>query len=163
MARYIDADSLLEQISKKKCEVGKIRYLDGFNDGLMRVRSIISAAPTADVVPKSEVDLYRHQVDELEDELASTYDKLEDAMRGAANSYKMHYENSMKEIERLKDYNTNVAFKHYFDGRKEAAREIFEEIESKKIFLKDCVGNMGVVVLFKDISELKKKYTEEKK
>ena len=55
MARYIDADSLLEQISKKKCEVGKVRYLDGFNDGLMRVRSMISTAPTADVVPKSEV------------------------------------------------------------------------------------------------------------
>ena len=56
MARYIDADSLLEQISKKKCEVGKIRYLDGFNDGLMRVRHIISTSPTADVLPKSEVD-----------------------------------------------------------------------------------------------------------
>lgn len=46
--------------------------------------------------------------------------------------------------------------------KSEVAREIFEEIESKKMFLKDCVGNMGVVVLFKDISELKKKYTEEK-
>lgn len=55
MTRYIDANVLLEQISKKKCEVGKTRYIDGFNDGLMRVRSMISTAPTADVVPKSEV------------------------------------------------------------------------------------------------------------
>lgn len=65
-------------------------------------------AYTADVVPKSEVDLYRKQVDELEDELASTYDKLEnakvelEAMRTAANSYKMHYENLAREIKRTK-------------------------------------------------------------
>ena len=55
------------------------------------------------------------------------------------------------------------ALTHDADIKKEVAREIFAEIESKKMFLKDCVGNMGVVVLFKDISELKKKYTEEKK
>ena len=42
----------------------------------------------------------------------------------------------------------------------DVASEIFAEIESKKMFLKDCVGNMGIVVLFKDIAELKKKYTE---
>ena len=127
MARYIDADSLLEQISKKKCEVGKIRYLDGFNDGLMRVRSIISAAPTADVVPKSEVVL------------------------ASSDAVKMLIECH------------GYALTHDADIKKEVARETFAEIESKKMFLKDCVGNMGVVVLFKDISELKKKYTEEKK
>ena len=53
------------------------------------------------------------------------------------------------------------ALTHDADIKKEVAREIFAEIESKKMFLKDCVGNMGVVVLFKDISELKKKYTED--
>ena len=42
----------------------------------------------------------------------------------------------------------------------EVAREIFEEIESKKIFLKDHIGNLGIVVRLKDIAELKKKYTE---
>jgi hypothetical protein len=40
--------------------------------------------PTADIVPKSEVDLYKKQVDELEDELASTYDKLENAKSNVA-------------------------------------------------------------------------------
>ena len=50
-------------------------------NGLMKVSPIHCGVykPTADVVPKSEVDLYRRQVDELEDELASTYDKLENA------------------------------------------------------------------------------------
>lgn len=100
----------------------------------------LESEPTADVVPKSEVDLYRQQVDELEDELASTYDKLEDAKA-----------------------EKDALIKNYAECMKDYAKEIFEEIESKKMFLKDCVGNMGVVVLFKDISELKKKYTEEKK
>ena len=44
----------------------------------------------------------------------------------------------------------------------DVAREIFEEIESKKLFVRDRVGNMRVVVLFEDIAELKKKYTENK-
>ena len=55
---------------------------------------MIESLPSADVVPKSEVDLYRKQVDELEDELASTYDKLE---------------NAKAEIETLKDNNEHLA------------------------------------------------------
>ena len=55
MARYIDAEALLEQVIKKKSEVGQARYTDGFNDAILRVRSMISAAATADVVPRSEV------------------------------------------------------------------------------------------------------------
>ena len=48
--------------------------------GVARVHcSQIDELPRADVVSKSDVDLYRKQVDELEDELASTYDKLEKA------------------------------------------------------------------------------------
>ena len=43
----------------------------------------------------------------------------------------------------------------------DVAREIFAEIENKKIFLKDHAGNIGIVVRLKDIAELKKKYTEE--
>ena len=42
----------------------------------------------------------------------------------------------------------------------DVAREIFEEIENKKIFLKDHAGNIGIVVMLKDIAELKKKYTD---
>ena len=41
--------------------------------------SFYGDCPLPDVAPKSEVDLYRKQVDELEDELASTYEKLENA------------------------------------------------------------------------------------
>ena len=87
----------------------------------------IKEIPTADVVPKSEVEWLYKQVDCL----------LQEVM-----------------------YNDDIAKMKVDEAKAEVAREIFEEIESKKMFLKDCVGNMGIVVLFKDIAELKKKYTE---
>jgi hypothetical protein len=55
MARYIDADKLLEQVTRKKSEVAQKRYTDGFNDAIMRARSMIHSAPTIDVALKAEV------------------------------------------------------------------------------------------------------------
>ena len=103
MVRYIDADSLLEQISKKKCEVGKIMYLDGFNDGLMRVRSVISAAPTADVVPKSEVERLKEQIEGLQ---------------SRNNFLEIEYKNQ-----------GNLFWARVNGVKSEVAREIFEEID----------------------------------
>ena len=55
MARYIDADKLMEQVTKKKSEVAQARYTDGFNDAIMRVRSMIHSATTANVAPRADV------------------------------------------------------------------------------------------------------------
>lgn len=55
MPRYIDADKLMEQLNKKKPETGKARYVDGFNDAIMRVRSMVySASVAVDVIPKNQ-------------------------------------------------------------------------------------------------------------
>ena len=43
----------------------------------------------------------------------------------------------------------------------EVAREIFDEIENNKRFIQDHAGNIGIVVTLQDITELKKKYTEQ--
>jgi hypothetical protein len=56
-------------------------------------------------------------------------------------------------IERVKDANTVDVVP------KSEVEKIFDEIESKKIFLADKTGKIGVVVKIKDIDELKKKYT----
>ena len=88
------------------------------------------------------------------------------------------------EVERLQKYNTDVAFKHYNDGKKDVAREIFEEIdkfirtvyeingkimdENRFIDLEKCkylediaYGKYCVFEELEDIiAELKKKYTE---
>ena len=45
----------------------------------------------------------------------------------------------------------------------EVAREIFEELEKEKLFVRDRIGNMRDVVLFEAIDELKKKYTKEER
>ncbi len=49
--RLIDANALMERLERKKCEPAKIRYTEGFNDALMRFRSMVHAAPTIDAVP----------------------------------------------------------------------------------------------------------------
>ena len=48
MARYIDADALQAQLERKKAVVGKQRYTDGWNDCMMRVKSMVSKAPAVD-------------------------------------------------------------------------------------------------------------------
>ena len=49
MARYIDADALQAQLERKKAGVANQRYTEGWNDCMMRVKSMVSTAPTADV------------------------------------------------------------------------------------------------------------------
>lgn len=41
------------------------------------------------------------------------------------------------------------------------AREIFEEIESKMMFVRDHTGDIKAIVTIKDITKLKKKYESE--
>lgn len=71
MARYIDAVKTAEIISEK------------LNVPLGDLVDIFAEIPTADVVPKSEAESLTLELN---------------AMRGAANSYKMHYNNLAKEI-----------------------------------------------------------------
>lgn len=46
----IDADDLMAGLNRKHSEVGKIRYTEGFNDAILRVRSMIHSAKTIDAV-----------------------------------------------------------------------------------------------------------------
>ena len=49
--RYIDANALQSQLERKKAGIANQRYTDGWNDCIMRVKSMVSKAPTADVAP----------------------------------------------------------------------------------------------------------------
>ena len=77
MARYIDADALLEKIGKKKSEVGKARYPDGFNDAIARVRSMISKASTANVAPRAEVERQKVEIEALKIANEKMYSAIE--------------------------------------------------------------------------------------
>lgn len=49
MAEYIEREALMEQLQKKKYKVARERYNEGFNDAILKVRSMVHSAPTADV------------------------------------------------------------------------------------------------------------------
>ena len=81
MARYGDLETLA------------VKWIQATPTQKQNFKQIIDTHPTADVVPKSEVDLYKRQVDELEDELATTYDKLEKAKAEVAREIFEEIEN----------------------------------------------------------------------
>lgn len=60
--RPIDADALMGRLSRKKSELAAERYTAGFNDCLLRVRSMVHSAPTVTAAPD---ELYKNAVDRL--------------------------------------------------------------------------------------------------
>lgn len=112
MARYIEEEAFVEFVQKHFCE--------GCNNyGGVKCRScsvadaisMVESAPTAEVVAKVELD----------------------AMRGAANSYKMHYEGAIKEY-RQKVY--SKMGKYTVFGR-EYIQRIMREVENEMVGNKD--------------------------
>ena len=49
--RLIDAEALMNGLEKKKASPANIKYTTGFNDALMRFRSMVHSAPTIDAEP----------------------------------------------------------------------------------------------------------------
>lgn len=51
MAEYIEREALQAALVRKRCGVANQRYTEGWNDCLLRVKSMVSKAPAADVAP----------------------------------------------------------------------------------------------------------------
>ena len=66
MARYIDADALIERILKLKVVTDDM-YGMGIARGIERVETAIQMQPTADVLPKSEIDRLKDDNNFLQD------------------------------------------------------------------------------------------------
>lgn len=49
--RYIDANALQVRLERKKAGIANQRYTEGWNDCMMRVKSMVSTMPTIDAVP----------------------------------------------------------------------------------------------------------------
>lgn len=132
--RPIDADKLNKKkkylFQTKGMPFPKSEYFIKLDD--------LFSAPTLDVVPREEVDALQRRYDLAVAEREANAKALVDAnidldaMRGAANSLKMHYENA----------------------KQETAREIFEEIDTMCV---DLFGNFN----HKRFAEFKEKYTED--
>lgn len=149
MARYIDADALIEMLNikaKTDEEIGLYNHLALTQSFI----TFVERQPTADVVPKSEVERWKENFQILD-----------------------------AECSRLEKYEANY-YNEVIKAKAEAAREIFEEIEKQidltvsviqKILNARGGRSNGNTVLLskydmimeskKFIAELKKKYTEE--
>ena len=139
MERYIDADSTIKAIRNRF----NIYFEIPCDSDDRRVQEIIEIVirtikeqPTADVAPKSEVD-------QLQIEL--------EAMRGAANSYKMHYENLAREI--FAEIEKKIHSMHYNANTKRKTVKVEELKEQIDWVLHEVIPNM--------IADLAKKYMEE--
>lgn len=51
MTEYIERDALQATLVRKQCGPANKRYTEGWNDCLMKVKSMVSSAPAADVAP----------------------------------------------------------------------------------------------------------------
>ena len=150
MARYIDADALLKglELSIKSwsgdCNSNAPTMVRAYQDVVYRVKN----APTADVVPRAEVD-----------ELIC---KLECFLCHATGGRLSKHTYDLGTMETVATDCINETYNDgYGEGCKDCAREIFEEIE--KCMMHDIIPTIGVYKgsLELRIAELKKKYTWE--
>lgn len=141
--RYIDADAFIKKIFPYDV-VDKKDYIINAK----AVADAIDNAPTADVVPKSEVEILIY--------------KLECLLCHATEGRLSKHTYDLRTMETVVTDCINETYNDGFgEGYKECAREIFEEIEITLIessTLPDCAR----LAYLDKIAELKKKYTEEK-
>ena len=149
--RYIDADKVKEKILNIGVLVmcgrsgGKTIFTEALNSYREKVLQAIDDTPTADVVPRSEVEELKRE----NESLAKTVNEASELIRKLRSKVET--------------------------SKTEVAREIFEKIESAKVSIGDfkiktfkiiSLGEVaeqtitGDMVAFSDIAELKKKYTE---
>ena len=140
MARYIDADNLVERL-----KVSPI-FQDFGTDGYFirdMVIDLVGCRPTADVVPKSEVDRLETEVRLLtENSISAKYPCCVSTSKGLILT------------KSLEEYDKLLA-----DIASEVAREIFAEIE-KILIDSDYIPDCARFVDIDKLAELKKKYTE---
>jgi hypothetical protein len=59
--RLIDGDEVMNRLTKKKPGVANNKYTDGYNDAIMRFRSMIHGSPTIDAVPVVRCGKCKHR------------------------------------------------------------------------------------------------------
>ena len=137
MPRYIEEEAFVNFVNEHFCN-GCNNY-NGIKCKSCSVDDAISfveSAPTADVVPKSQYDLavaereanvkgFTAQIEQLNIEIQ--------ALRGAANSYKMHYEKTKNElareiIEEVENLlRSNKIYSGFVDLKKKYSKRYFKE------------------------------------
>lgn len=153
---YIEREALLELINEDcKYKNPTNEYTRGCNEVCDWAIKTIRDMPAADVVPKSQYDL---AVAEREANVKGFAVGLE-AMRGAANSYKMHYENLAREI--FRDINREIkeALKSNYNAKSERLKSPCIDMADE--FIGYCEGKIDALREIQNfIDKLKEKYRE---
>lgn len=55
--RYIDANALQAQLERKRAGIANKRYIEGWNDCMARVKSMVSAAPTVNMTKEKHENI----------------------------------------------------------------------------------------------------------
>lgn len=147
MARYIDADKLNTR------ERGNNSQRTVWRE----IKYIVDNAPTADVVPKSEVERLERQLEPFKEVQCFTC-KHYDIGHDHVPCY--YCEDYNKYIWLSADADTEVTTSTCKETRQKVAREIFEEIE--RLMENNEVYFRQTDEMQEEFAELKKKYTEEK-
>ena len=159
MSRHIDADLLLEQLNKKKSEIAKGRYTEGFNDAIMRVRSMVSSSAIADVVPKSEVERLQEEIETLKDNNEHLAVLLTEAKQEVAKEIFEKIEKiRLKEIhkcETLQEQENEVSQRKYWEGGYNSLRQLsywIAELEKKYVVETPIVRDLAEEAVNRDIT-----------
>lgn len=152
--RYIDADKLIDKIFP----IGLVD--DGkYTINAKAVKVAIDKMPTADVVPKSEVERLKRQLEPFKKKQCFTCKYYDIGHDHVPCCYCEDYD---KYIWLSADADTDICVSNSskVDNAKEVAREIFEEIEDNSII--QCLFNSKpmVTINLDTYTKLKKKYTE---
>lgn len=150
MAEYIEREALIAEIQKNISTYWN-EGSGGYYLAEDALNYSVKTAPTADVVPKSEVEKLNKEIDTLAEEHSDLIVE-KDQLFDIAEKQKV-------EIEALKIANDKM-YSAIEEIKAEVAREIFEEIE-KALNLSKCYGESGIYFeqdIETDIAELKKKY-----
>jgi uncharacterized phage infection (PIP) family protein YhgE len=110
MARYIDADALMEELKSLQMTITGIRCGKTYLNEIVReyqksVLKIVHDQPTAEVVPKSEVDRLNAVMKDMDEQRAYTINMLGENLENA----KSEVERLQEENETLKDNNEHLA------------------------------------------------------
>lgn len=62
MDKYINQQTLQNALERKQCGPASKRYTDGWNDCLLRVKSMVSKAPAANVAPIEALERLRDEL-----------------------------------------------------------------------------------------------------
>lgn len=159
MARYIDVEGYRKLFDEEYKKTRKLifegeTHLDNLAEGFSEASRVIDRMPTADVVPKSEVEELEQDVTRLEQELTNML------------------VSEQTELHIPMEYVVRVRTEHpiYKAIKAEVAKEIFAEIlniirgySHSALVAKNNYGATQAEYIGIDILELKKKYTEGKK